>query len=218
MPVPLVPAIAFAVVAAAGIVAHAVSVELKGHPLAILGRSGVGKSTLLRELQERGSTGDVESGGASPFFLSDKGSGRRLKLHVRSDLPGSNGLGHAAWKSQVLASDFVYYMFRADLIAHGDKDEVQRVREHLDMLKTWMTTMGKPKSQPKVILIGTWADEHEAFRHGHAAFKELVRSAAPLKLGAVMLNHAPVLVGSLKTEGDVARMVKSLRETHKRLT
>jgi hypothetical protein len=78
--------------------------------------------------------------------------------------------------------------------------------------------MGKPKSQPKVILIGTWADEHEAFRHGHAAFKELVRSAAPLKLGAVMLNHAPVLVGSLKTEGDVARMVKSLRETHKRLT
>lgn len=214
MPLPLIPiAIALAGVAAFGGVAFVITMfgkKLAGQRVAILGRQQVGKTSLLHFLREgrvparSWNTVDPVQGGK---FAMEIG-GKTVHFDVPKDLPGNDGLGFADWKEAFAGADYVWYLFRSDLIAQGDSSEIDMVKEHLDMFKEWMSA-GKPTC-PKVILIGTWADKDPGFQQDSGKFKLDVGSASPIKIGAVKLNHAGLVVGGLLTDKDAITLVKSL--------
>lgn len=205
------PIVPIAAVAGAYLVLEAKK-KLSGKRVAILGGRRVGKSTLIRFL----STGEVAEGRSlseAPLATSKRGfslviDGKRTKFSVPRDLPGNNGLGLPKWHEEYRKADFVWYLFRADLIEQGDNNEIQRVRSHLDTFSGWNGRRGK--ATRKIVLIGTWADQSTRWRTNRAEFVDSVISAEPLKLGAVKLGNAPVIVGSLGSNSGAERLIKHL--------
>lgn len=206
MPISLIP-IAIAVVAVAG-GAGALFKRLGGKRIALLGGRRVGRSSLLRYL----STGTV-SEGAGPNPVGRGGTtvcrpqigGRRVKFAV--DVPQGGGLGLPSWRAAFMEADLVWYLFRADLIASEDPEEIDRVRKHLDLMGAWLASM---KRKPKIVLIGTRADEAAEWHADPQGFLDAVRLADPLKLGAVKLGNAPVIVGSLASDPDAEQLLENL--------
>lgn len=209
MPIPLIPLAIAAVVAVAtagGV--GALFARLAGQRIALLGGRRVGRSSLLRYL----STGTV-SGGAGPNPVGRGGimvckpqiGGRRVKFAV--DTPQGSGLGLPDWRAAFMNADLVWYLFRADLIASEDPEEVDRVRKHVDLMVAWLASM---KKKPKIVLIGTRADQAAEWHGDPQGFLDAVRLAEPLKLGAVKLGNASVVVGSLASDSDAEQLLGNL--------
>lgn len=215
MPLPLLAApwviatVAVAVVGAMGAAAALIRYMLKGKTIAILGGQHVGKTTLLRFMSE----------GALPEAVRDtvdSAHGRTvtikvgksdIKFTIRKDVSGNQGLGLADWKDVFDGADYVWYLFRADLIVQGDRDQIDMVSDHIDVFKSWLGTGTKPK----ILLIGTWADKSPVYSKNSTHFKSLVRATDTINLGSVKLNNAPVVVGSLENEKDAAKLVNRIR-------
>ena len=212
MPIPL---IASGLVVAGGLVLGGAATiialfakKLSGKRVAILGRQQVGKTTLLHFLREgkvpehsRNTVDPVEGG----RFTMEVGR-EAVGFDVPKDLPGNDGLGYADWKEAFTGADYVWYLFRSDLIAQGNDDEAALVKGHLDMFKDWMDA----GSSPKVILIGTWADQASEFHEDPERFKRVVGASAPIKLGAVKLSNAGLVVGGLNDNKHANTLMKSL--------
>lgn len=169
-----------------------------GKDVAILGRQQVGKTTLLDLLlgQEPSAslpakTGD-ESGGT--FVLGSKGTS--TKFHVRHDQRGwAPENSYKAWKLAFETADYVLYLFRADLVEQRDPETLGLIEKDLNQMKAWLQ---KTKSvTPKIILIGTWADQSHLYGSEPSTFAQLVRTSHPIKIGATKLNNADLVVGSL---------------------
>ncbi|GAA1941538.1 hypothetical protein GCM10009775_36660 [Microbacterium aoyamense] len=182
-----------------------------GKRIAIIGRQSVGKTALLETLlgKERPAaarpTVDPESGGV--FELQQEK--RAVRYRVRHDLPGwAPANAYKGWEEDFNNADFVLYLFRADLVEQGDKDTVDLVDRDLNQLKKWLSPQAKT---PRIILIGTHADQSELFGTDERAFRGLVRKARPIKSGAIKLNKADLIVGSLKDEAGRRRVIESLR-------
>lgn len=213
MPIPFI--IVAAILAALGLGGVALLIrrvvkKLAGKRVAIVGRQQVGKTSLLWVLSEgrlpdrARVTVDPDQGGQFSLTVGQA----TVDFAVPKDLPGNDGLGFADWKDAFSHADYVWYLFRADLIALGDVGEVALVKSHLDMFKDWMGPT--PASGPKIILIGTWADKHPGFSEDSAGFKRAVASSAPIKIASVKLNNAGLVIGSLLTDKDARALVKSL--------
>ncbi|WP_157155714.1 GTPase domain-containing protein [Diaminobutyricimonas sp. LJ205] len=182
-----------------------------GKRVAILGRQQVGKSTLLHLLRE-GSVPETISSTGSPVVggeFSMEIGGKVVNFNVAKDLPGNDGLGFGDWKEALSGADYLWYLFRSDLIAQGDPDEIRLVESHLDMFKVWIDD-GNTKV-PKTILIGTCADWHPSYERHPTQFANAVGAARPIKFGRVKLENAGVVVGSLVTHTEADRLVESLR-------
>ena len=191
---------------------------LTGRRVAILGGSQAGKSTLLRFLRSRVISDDVEvtaEPAISGTFTIDVAS-KPVRFNVAKDVGGVGGLGYPAWKRQFFAADQVWYLFRSDLIALGDETELKRVKEHLELLKVWMSTRNGSKTKrmrPNVVLIGTWADSQPEYARDPTAFAARVGAAAPIKVGGVKLNNAALVVGGMLVQKNAERLVRDLAES-----
>lgn len=211
LPILLVP-IGAAALSASGVIAARMLRKLPGKSVAILGGHQVGKSVLLRYLRTASvtddgrSTIDPEQQAVFELQLGRK----KLKFTVPREMPSNEGLGHPLWREAFRKADHVWYLFRADLIADGDPDEVRRLRNDLDLLKQWRQP--RASKPPRIILIGTWADRVPSWKTHPIDLLEKVRSADPLKLGAVKLGNAPVLLGSLVNDEDAKELVNRLKE------
>lgn len=202
MPFPLMPVIAVVVsILGAGAAAAAITKlakSLSGKRVAILGRQEVGKTTLLQFLRDREapmeSKRTVDPIPGEEFDMQIDGNDVHWK--VKKDLPGNDSPAYKHWKDAFDDSDFVWYLFRADLIANGDADEAQGVKEHLNMLKSWRKE--RESNPPKIILIGTWADKCTEFNDDWKAFNQVVKDTQPITNGSLGLE-ADVVVGSLAT-------------------
>ena len=215
VPLPLIPVVIaiVALVAAAGGIAAVLTrlgKKVAGQRVAILGRQQVGKTSLLYFLREgkvpdqTWDTVDPARGGKFPMVVG----GELVDFMVPKDLPGNDGLGFADWKEAFSGADYVWYLFRSDLIAQGNSVEIDMVKQDLDMFKGWMDA--EKSKCPKIILIGTWADKDPGFRHNSGKFKHVVGLASPIKIGSVKLNNAGLVVGGLITNTDASALVKSL--------
>lgn len=210
MPLPLVPVAIGGGVLIVSIAAPAVAREVRKRfgnaRVAILGRQEVGKSTLLHFLME-GSFPDQPTRTQDPlpggrFSLPLPGRSTR-RYSVEADLPGHTFPAYKDWRESFESSDFVWYLFRSDLVAAGDADEIALIDEHMAHLADWHSELrGKA---PQVILVGVFADQDPS--RDDAMLEERVRTSTLIRDGAVNLGKADIVVGSQATEGDAARLV-----------
>ncbi|MEJ1922510.1 hypothetical protein [Microbacterium sp. KHB019] len=217
MPLPLViPIIAVAAAALAGTAIFAAIPKiwkiLDKNTVAILGAPQTGKTALIRLLRDVDAPDD-----GLPSAVSGEDRGRfRLEVKdkavdfaVPRDLPGSDGLNVAEWKDAFDDADHVWYLFRADLVAQDDAATVQLLRTHFALLRKWLSA--KPGSGPKILLVGTWADEHSDYARHASRVAEKVMKAGVIKIGSVQLGGSPVVVGSLATSRDADRLLKGIK-------
>lgn len=184
-----------------------------GKRVAILGRQSVGKTTLLTRLMGEDVSGvlkrtvDPTTGGTFELRIGKKS----VRFRVRHDQPGwAPENSYKGWSEEFDDADFVLYLFRADLIARGDRETVELVERDLNQFRDWLGRAGAGASVPKIILIGTWADRSPDFVKDAAKFTSRIRKARPIKIGAVKLNKADLVVGSLSAEEDGAKLIASL--------
>lgn len=184
-----------------------------GRRVAILGRQMVGKTTLLSHLTGNDVSGVVKStvdptaGGTFEIHVGKKA----VRFRVRHDQPGwAPENSYKGWREDFDDADFVLYLFRADLIAHGDQATVNLVERDLNQFKSWLPASKSGRPVPKIILIGTWADQSPEFAEDPNKFTSRVRRARPIKIGAVKLNKADLVVGSLSADDDTTRLIASL--------
>jgi hypothetical protein len=207
MPVPLIVA---GVIVAATLGGAAVTVykKLAGKQVAVLGGQRVGKTTLLHALRsgtvpdDLKRTLDPTKGGK---FSIESGSGA-VGFSVPKDLPGNDGLGYADWREAFERADYVWYLFRADLIQRRNPEHSALVKEHLSMFRHWMGT----GHSPTVILIGSWADQAPDYTSDPERFRGEVAGANVISVGALMLNNAKLVVGSLSDEDAARELIADL--------
>jgi hypothetical protein len=219
VPIPILAVAGVAVVAAAGAIVTArkatahrrFAARLAKTRVAILGRRHVGKTSLLAFLHKPEGENVLDAGTnhmGGAFTLDIAGQG--VPFVVPGDLPGNGGLGFKEWKDAFEGADRVWYLFRADLIANRDVEELASVKSDLDMLADWMPA----SHRPKVLLIGTWADNTTEWPRDPDTFANDVADADPIKVGRLKLDHAPLIVGSLLTVKDSEAIVRDLRRQH----
>ena len=133
---------------------------------------------------------------------------RTVDFNVPKDIPGNDSLGYPMWKEAFKDADYVWYVFRADLMAVGDPTTISIVSDHLDALKDWVDKARGKK--PKIILIGTFADLSPVYSQNLAEFRQSVASGESIKIGLVKLKNAKLVVGSLIREKDAISLIKNL--------
>lgn len=206
----MLPVIAAGAVVAAGATGFALLSRPVGRSIAILGGPQVGKTTLLRVLQDGGAPALAPRPTAEPVtdgkkFRVDIG-GKALPFFVAQDVPGTDGLGYPTWRPLFRGSKFVLYLFRADLIAAGHRPESRRVTEQLQTFATWMPR----RRGARVVLVGTWADQDDDFPHDAAKLARAVSASPAIKVSASRLRNAPVIVGSLADDASARRLIRAL--------
>jgi hypothetical protein len=217
MPFPLIPvAIVGVSILVAAITVPAIvrstRKALKDKSIAILGRQEVGKSTLLHFLIEgklperRERTPDPLPGGQFTLQLPGKGE---VKFSVPQDLPGHTIPAYKDWREAFEAADFVWYLFRSDLIVSGDVSETKLVEEHLDHLGDWFEELRSRNAAPKVILVGVFADR-DATYSDDGDFEDRVRKSTPIRQGSVKLGKADIVIGSQVTKDGATKLVERI--------
>lgn len=184
--------------------------ELAGKRVAILGAQTVGKTTLLQVLRDKRvptrATRTVDPAPGGRFAMDV--DGKTVHFDAPRDLPGNDGMGFPRWKEAFTQSDFVWYLFRADLMLKGDAATVELVTSHLGILQAWMKE--KRSNRPKVVLIGTFGDKAPDEFLDPQSLRTAVGKLAPIKVGLVKLNKANLVVGSLATKRSSSKLVASL--------
>lgn len=191
--------------------AKRILLKLAGKRVAILGAQQVGKTTLLLVLRDgklpRGvfATVDPAKGGAFSLAVGDK----EIDFEVPKDLPGNDGLGYPTWKEAFEGAHYVWYLFRADLIASGDAATKAMVGDHLEAIGEWVKAAKGRK--PMVVLIGTHSDISPVYTQSLAEFRNSVAAADSIKVGLVKLKKAKLVVGSLSTDSEAGSLIKTVR-------
>lgn len=218
MPLPLlvIPIVAVAVATFGGAVIFAAIPKiwkiLDKHTVAILGAPQTGKTALIRLLRD---VDAPDSGLQAAASGEDRGrfkveiKGKTVDFAVPRDVPSMNGLNVGEWKDAFDDAEHVWYLFRADLVARGDAGTTQMVKTHLALFKKWIDA--QPGSAPKILLVGTWADEHPDRSLSLSQVAKQVEDTDVIKFGSAQLGGAPVVVGSLVTSKDADRLLKGIK-------
>lgn len=189
--------------------------SLDGKTLVVLGRKGVGKSTLLGFLQTERINPSIE---ANPTPVSGgevkmRYGKREATFNVREDLPGfDNQIDAPHWKAPFESADFAWYLFRADLLLSGDHSAEKQILEDMGKLHGWCEKLGI--ARPKVMLIGTWADQHESYELNEDSFFEHLQNDNFLRHQAKKLD-ARVVAGSLATNKDATYLLRKIERNLK---
>lgn len=220
MPLPLLVPVGIGIVALATVLGIGVPLAVKhfgekakGKSITILGRQEVGKTTLLHFLS-KGKLPDLRTRTPDPlpgetFTLDLQGKSEAL-FTVPKDLPGHTEPAYKDWKKGFESSDFVWYLFRSDLIVAGDAAEVKLVKEHLDHLVDWYTDLREKKTAvPRVILVGVFADKDPSYSDD-GAFEDTVKATPVIKQNAVKLGKADIVIGSQVSKDAAAKLVERI--------
>lgn len=217
MPIPLIPLAIVGVSLLAGAIAVPAVVRkirnaLRGKSVAILGPQKVGKTTLLYFLKE-GKVPEVSKPTRDPslggqFVLKLPGRGE-VRFSAPQDLPGHTVPAYKDWREAFETADFVWYLFRADLIANGDVSETKLVEDHLGHLGDWFAALRARKAAPKVILVGVFADCDDTY-NDDGDFEDRVRNSTPIRRGSVRLGQADIVTGSQATNDDATKLVERI--------
>ena len=121
------------------------------------------------------------------FTRQLRGKGE-VKFSVPQDLPGHTIPAYKDWREAFEAADFVWYLFRSDLIVSGDVSETKLVEEHLDHLGDWFEELRSRNAAPKVILVGVFADR-DATYSDDGDFEDRVRNSTPIRQGSGKLGN-----------------------------
>lgn len=210
MPAPIVLAgVVLAVLALGSAAAWSVIRILANKKLSLLGAQRVGKTTLFQTLRDgkppESSTATVDAEPGTEFVLRLKK--KDVRFEIPKDLPGNDGLAYPAWQKAFATSDYVWYLFRADLIAEADKSTIEIVKGHLNLLDMWRKQHGG--SRPKILLVGTFADKNPGFPKNLEQIQALVNDSPPIKAGRVKLE-AGLVVGSMANAALARKLLKSI--------
>lgn len=185
----------------------------RGKSITILGRQEVGKTTLLHFLSKgqlpdsRKRTPDPLPGETFKLPLHGKGE---VRFTVPKDLPGHTEPAYKDWKSGFESSDFVWYMFRSDLLVADDKNELKIVKEHLDYLSDWYSDLRDMNAaRPRVILVGVFADKDTRFSDD-GEFESWVKAIPIIKQNAVKLGKADIVIGSQVSKSSAKQLVERI--------
>lgn len=220
MPLPLLVPIGLGILALAALFGIGVPLAVKrfgeqarGKSITILGRQEVGKTTLLHFLStgklpdRRTRTPDPLPG--ETFTLDIQGKDEVL-FTVPKDLPGHTEPAYKDWKEGFESSDFVWYLFRSDLIVAGDTAEVKLVNEHLDHLVDWYTDLRESKAKlPRVILVGVFADKDPSYGND-GAFEDKVKATLVIRQNAVKLGKADIVIGSQESKDAAEKLIERI--------
>lgn len=214
MPLPLIPLAVVAGLAVFGSGAGLAIRRMVGaqtyKQVAILGAESVGKSSLLHFFRD-GRMPPSASATVSPThgakFMMDI-DGVSVGFETRRDLPGSDGLGYPSWKLAIKGADYVWYMFRADLIAISDRETLEIVERHMALLVDWLATVRR--NPPKVVLVGTHVDLLPESAQEIRWLKAAVSSSPPIKSGVVKLGDAVLALGSLSSGADASLLKRAV--------
>lgn len=218
MPLPLVviPIVAVAIATlGSGVIFAAIPKIWKildKNTVAILGAPQTGKTALIRLLRD---VDDPDAGLPASAAGENRGrfqleiKGKTVDFAVPLDVPNMNGLNVGEWKESFDDADHVWYLFRADLVASGDAGTTQMVKTHVALFKKWIDA--RPGSAPKILLVGTWADEHHDRSLSLSQVAKKVEDTNVIKFGSAQLGGAPVVVGSLATSRDADRLLKGIK-------
>lgn len=194
-----VPVVATAVIAAVKAISTNLPKKLHGKNVAILGAQRVGKTTLLRYLE----TGNLPTLPSVPTVDADLGGrfdldigGAAVTFDVPRDLPGNQGLGFPDWREAAEGADYVWYLFRADLVARDDVEATKLLRTHLGLLDIWLSSL--TNKVPKVVLIATHVDHPPGVKE-FEEIAERVASVDVIKLATTQLK-AKLVTGSLSAD------------------
>lgn len=215
MPLPLLilPVVVVATLGAAIVATRSkIWKVLDKRTVAILGAPRTGKTSLIRLLRDfdapdAGMSSETPGQNRGRFTLEIKA--KTINFAVPQDLPGIGGVGSAEWKKAFADADHVWYLFRADLIARGDDEATQVMRTHLALFRNWLDA--KNGAEPKIILVGTWADGHPDHAQQPSRLAKAVMDTSVIKIGRVKLNAAAVVVGSLSTAKDADKLLKGIK-------
>lgn len=217
MPAPIVIAAIWGVAALAtaggiALVALRLVKILANKKLAILGAQKVGKTTLFQMLRDgkvskvSGRTVDAEPG--TEFIL--RISGKDIRFEIPSDVTGNDGAAYPEWRKAFAQADFVLYLFRADEFVAGIDKTVKLVSDHLSVMKVWLDAhRGSP---PKIVLVGTFADQWPGFPQKRQELAHLVADSDVIKAAVVKLNNAGLVVGSLANTRLAGSVIKGIEK------
>lgn len=177
-----------------------------GKRIAILGAEQSGKTSLLMHLRDQRSRtslvgdGDVRTGGKFSLQMGK----RSVEFELPKDLSGSDGGASPAWREAFVQAQFVFYLFRADLLVQGDTATLSTIKTHFDTFRLWLDQ--EKFSKPKIILVATFADNLVP-SDGRGEARALIAGTNLVKMGRVKLNNAGLVVGALNTQQSRARLV-----------
>lgn len=185
---------------------------LANKKLSILGAQGVGKTTLFQMLRDgkvpKVSHRTVDAEPGTTFVM--KISGKDIRFEIPKDVEGNDGAAFPEWRKAFDESDFVLYLFRADEIAAGTDKVIKQVNDHLLMLKGWL--VGRQGPAPKIVLVGTFADQWPQFPEKRQELSRLVADNSVIKAALVKLNNAGLVVGSLATSRLASSVIKNIEK------
>jgi len=117
-------------------------------------------------------------------------------------------LGYPSWKLAIKGADYIWYVFRADLIATGDRETLEIVERHLALLVNWLATV--KRNPPKVVLVGTHVDLLPESAQEIRSLKAAVSSSPPIKSGVVKLGNAVIALGSLSSAAHASLLKRAV--------
>lgn len=189
--------------------------SLDGKTLVVLGRPGVGKSTLLGFLQTEKINPSIEAN-PTPVLVGEvkmRYGKREATFNVQVDVPGiDKPIDASHWKEPFAKADFAWYLFRADLLLSGDTTTQKQVGEDVEMLFGWCEKLGI--ARPQVMLIGTWADQLESYELNEDTFFERLHTDGFLRRKATRLD-ARLVAGSLATNKDATYLLRQIERNLK---
>lgn len=144
------------------------SQRLLAKPLTILGERGVGKTHLAQYL-EHGSVPTATqktSTRQKSRKISVKIAQLSYTLRTIHDLPGDKDF-YGQWEESYNASEYIFYLVRADKLFAGDTATERRIRNDAEHMSTWRDAL--PNSKKTLIVVGTFADKDPSF-NGAASY------------------------------------------------
>jgi GTPase SAR1 family protein len=177
-------------------------ITINGKKIAVLGARNTGKTTLFNYI----TTGTLTEK-YNQTVIPEETKKRRFKLHGRDikikksrDVGGSKD-DYRQWKAQLVESDLVFYLVRADKLFNKDLDMEKRIEDDLHQIRLWIQ---ESKSPPVVLIIGTHCDLDPNFKsiesNNRGDYVDRFKQLPSVRNMTLLASDARMVLGSLKNE------------------
>jgi hypothetical protein len=160
-------------------------VSLRGHRLAVVGQTAVGKTRLLNYMLADAlpAAGGYEATHTETYRLTrNRGNGHDVRLKSGTDVGGAAHLRDAHWEDACIGADAVFYLARADLILNEADPEheahARRIEEDVSMIETWIRRRFESNGgvlDKRFVYVATFCDQVEGYEGTQARGAPAVR-------------------------------------------